>query len=38
MLSARLAAQAILNGGASRDAIWAVNIDDDYHEEAPTKN
>jgi protoporphyrinogen oxidase len=38
MLSARLAAQAILNGGAGRDAIWAVNIDDDYHEEAPTKN
>ena len=38
MLSARLAAQAILNGGAGREAIWAVNIDDDYHEEAPTKN
>ena len=37
MLSARLAAQAILNGGAGREAIWAVNIDDDYHEEAPTK-
>lgn len=41
MLSARLAAQAILNGdgdGRGRAAIWAVNIDDDYHEEAPTKN
>ena len=37
MLSARLAAQAILNGGAGREAIWAVNIDDAYHEEAPTK-
>jgi len=37
MLSARLAAQAIMNGdggGGGRDAIWAVNIDDDYHEEA----
>lgn len=38
MLSARLAAQAILNHGAGRDAIWAVNIDDDYHEEAAKKN
>jgi protoporphyrinogen oxidase len=41
MLSARLAAQAIMKGGggkASRDAIWAVNIDDDYHEQAPTKS
>ncbi len=38
MLSARLAAQAILGGGGSREAIWAVNIDDDYHEEAPTKS
>ena len=41
MLSARLAAQAIMkgaDGSGGRDAIWAVNIDDDYHEEAPTKN
>jgi len=38
MLSARLAAQAIMNGGAGRDAIWSVNIDDDYHEEAATKS
>lgn len=37
MLSARLAAHAIMNGGAGRDAIWAVNIDDEYHEEAATK-
>lgn len=37
MLSARLAAQAILNGGTGREAIWAVNIDDDYHEEASSK-
>lgn len=37
MLSARLAAQAILHGGAGREAIWAVNIDDDYHEEAVSK-
>ena len=33
MLSARLAAQSILTGRDQRDAIWAVNIDDDYHEE-----
>lgn len=38
MMSARLAAQAILNGGAGREAIWAVNIDDDYHEDAATKS
>ena len=37
MLSARLAAQAIMNNDAGREAIWAVNIDDDYHEEASTK-
>lgn len=33
MLSARLAAQSILTGRDEREAIWAVNIDDDYHEE-----
>jgi len=33
MLSARLAAQAILSGGADHAPIWAVNIDDEYHEE-----
>jgi protoporphyrinogen oxidase len=33
MLSARLAAQAILNGSADHAPIWAVNIDDEYHEE-----
>ena len=37
MLSARLAAQAIMNHGAGREAIWAVNIDDDYHEESAAK-
>jgi protoporphyrinogen oxidase len=33
MLSARLAAQSILTGTDQRSAIWAVNVDDDYHEE-----
>lgn len=33
MLSARLAAQAILSGKPDPAAIWAINIDDDYHEE-----
>jgi protoporphyrinogen oxidase len=34
MLSARLAAQSILQGGGDKAAIWAINVDDDYHEEA----
>lgn len=34
MMSARLAAETIMNGGAGRNAIWDVNIDDEYHEEA----
>jgi len=35
MLSAKLAAETILRGGGDKAAIWAVNIDDEYHEEAP---
>jgi hypothetical protein len=34
MLSAKLAADAILAGSADKSAIWAVNIDDAYHEDA----
>ncbi len=34
MLSAKLAAEAILAGRTDKSAIWAVNIDDEYHEEA----
>ena len=34
MLSARFAAAAILAGSSDKSAIWGVNIDDDYHEEA----
>jgi len=33
MLSARKAVDAILAGSADKSAIWAVNIDDEYHEE-----
>ena len=33
MLTARLAVEAILAGNCDKSAIWAVNIDDDYHEE-----
>jgi protoporphyrinogen oxidase len=33
MLSAKKAVEAILAGSADKSAIWAVNIDDDYHEE-----
>ncbi len=32
MLSARFAVEAILSGSADKAPIWAVNIDDDYHE------
>jgi protoporphyrinogen oxidase len=33
MLTARLAVDDILAGGGSRDAIWSINVDDEYHEE-----
>ena len=34
MLSAKLAAEAIVASSADKSAIWGVNIDDEYHEEA----
>jgi protoporphyrinogen oxidase len=34
MLSARFAVEAIRAGSSDKSAIWGVNIDDDYHEEA----
>jgi hypothetical protein len=34
MLTARLAVEAILAGRTDKEAIWAVNIDDDYHEDS----
>lgn len=37
MLTAKLAVEAILDGGVGKAAIWDVNIDDDYHEEAERK-
>lgn len=33
MLSGRMAAEAILTGRIDHGSIWAVNVDDDYHEE-----
>jgi protoporphyrinogen oxidase len=33
MLTAKLAVEAILDGKVGKAAIWAVNIDDDYHED-----
>jgi protoporphyrinogen oxidase len=36
MLSARKAVEAILAGSSDKTAIWNVNIDDEYHEEAST--
>lgn len=37
MLTAKLAVEAILDGKLDKAAIWAVNIDDDYHEEHEPK-
>jgi protoporphyrinogen oxidase len=34
MLSAKRAVEAILAGSSDKSAIWGVNVDDDYHEEA----
>ncbi|HRZ61784.1 MAG TPA: NAD(P)/FAD-dependent oxidoreductase [Rubrivivax sp.] len=33
MLSARAAVDCILTGNADKSAIWAINVDDEYHEE-----
>jgi hypothetical protein len=38
MLTAKLAVEAILGGTVDKAAIWAVNIDDDYHEVAQRAN
>jgi protoporphyrinogen oxidase len=34
MLSAKRAVEAIIAGSSDKSAIWGVNIDDEYHEEA----
>jgi protoporphyrinogen oxidase len=34
MLTAKLAVEAILDGKVGKAEIWAVNVDDDYHEES----
>jgi protoporphyrinogen oxidase len=36
MLSARFAVEAILSGSTDKTPIWAVNIDDEYHESSQT--
>ena len=33
MLTAKLAVESILSGNTDKSAIWAINIDDEYHEE-----
>jgi protoporphyrinogen oxidase len=38
MLSAHVAVQEILAGGGDHAAIWNVNIDDEYHEEASSSS
>ncbi len=37
MLTAKRAVEAILAGSRDKEAIWAVNIDDDYHEDGAGK-
>jgi hypothetical protein len=34
MLTAKLAVEAILAGSHDKEAIWAVNVDDEYHEDS----
>lgn len=36
MLTAKLAVEAIVAGSAAKDAIWEINVDDEYHEEKET--
>lgn len=38
MLSAKLAAQSILTDRCDKAAVWSVNIDDEYHEEAEAQD
>ena len=33
MLAANSAVDAMLRGGEGKEAIWAINAEDDYHEE-----
>ncbi len=33
MLTAKLAAETIVRGGGDKQSIWAINVDDEYHEE-----
>lgn len=33
MLTARLAAESVIRGSQDKQALWDVNVDDDYHEE-----
>lgn len=37
MLSAKCAAELILAGNPDKSRIWAINVDDDYHEEVGTE-
>lgn len=37
MLTAKLATEAIIAGNTDKNAIWAVNVDDEYHEEKSVK-
>ena len=32
MLTARAAVESIATGRVDKDAIWRINVDDDYHE------
>ena len=36
MLTAKMAVDSILEGNADRSSLWAINVEDDYHEEKKT--
>lgn len=38
MLSAKAAVECILTGSSDKSQIWAINVDDDYHEELDQKS
>jgi protoporphyrinogen oxidase len=38
MLTAKRAVEAILAGQRDKEAIWAINVDDDYHEDGASSD
>lgn len=38
MVTAKLAAEAIMSGSSDKTAIWTVNVEEEYHEEKKASN